>query len=241
MRQGIDCASPITNPAALKKAGKSFACRYLSTPGNAKNLTKGEADGLKRAGVGIVCVFETTADRALSGHAGGVLDAHAARTQASVCGMPAQRPVYFAVDFDATGHTKLVLDYLVGAATVLGRGNTGVYGGLAAVKAALDANVCRYAWQTYAWSGGKWDPRAHIQQYQNGVIVAGISADLDRATTTDFGQWPAPVRIVGYTVSYEDAHGDRRNAETKHPATWLLRHPKAKKRGLITVRRRLQR
>jgi hypothetical protein len=235
---GVDLATPVTNPGAMKAAGVHFVCRYVSTPGNAKNLTKAEADALKAAGLDIVVVFETTADRALSGHAGGVADAHSARTQAHACGQPAGRPVYFAVDFDAAGQTTHVNAYLAGVASVLGKTGTGVYGGLAAVKAALDAKVCTYAWQTYAWSGGVWDKRAQLQQYENGQTLAGHSVDYDRAMTTDYGQWHLLRRLVGYTVAYVDAHDKKQTAQTKHPARWLLTHPRAKKRGRVTVSRR---
>jgi hypothetical protein len=35
----------------------------------------------------------------------------------------------------------------------------------------------------------RWHPRAHLQQYRNGVALAGGTVDLDRAATVDYGQW----------------------------------------------------
>jgi hypothetical protein len=61
---------------------------------------------------------------------------------------------------------------LSGAGSILGKDHVGIYGGYYPVKRALDAGVCKYAWQTYAWSGGQWDPRAHIRQNKNGDVLA---------------------------------------------------------------------
>lgn len=192
MRFGVDYSGTAPSVDALKHAGATFVCRYLSTPGNPKNLRPSEARQLRSSGIDVVLVFETTATRALAGAAAGKRDAASARRQALACGAPASTPVYFAVDFDATAaQTKAVNQYLAGAASVLGKDRTGVYGGYRAVRAALDAGVCRYGWQTYAWSAGVWDPRAHLQQTANAQTLGGVSVDHNQATVDDFGQWPA--------------------------------------------------
>lgn len=203
---GVDYASPSPDAAALRRAGVRFVCRYLSTPGNPKNLTRAEAKKLRAAGIAIVLVFETTARRALGGRVAGIRDARSARAQAVGCAAPAHQPIYFAVDFDPSpAELATVVAYIHGAASVLGRTATGVYGGDAAVKACLDAGACKYAWQTYAWSHGVWDPRAQLRQTLNGQTCAGIEVDHDLAVTADYGQWrplPAakpkpPVLITG--------------------------------------------
>jgi hypothetical protein len=184
--EGLDWAWGRADIAQLKREGIRFACRYLSHD-HSKNLTHAEAKALSKAGINCVVVWETTANRAASGRSAGVSDATEARAQAHACGMPASRPIYFAVDFDGT--VDQVRAYFQGVNTVLGVQRTGVYGGFRVVKGLLDAGLARYAWQTYAWSGGHWDPRCHIQQYQNGVRVAGVNADRDRAMHSDYGQW----------------------------------------------------
>lgn len=198
MSFGCDFAASPPKPDALKRAGVRFVCRYLSTPGNPKNLTVGELVGCRAAGLDVVVVFETTAVRALGGQAYGVEDAKAAQEQLVGLGLT-DAPVYFAVDFDAKESIQPTINrYFNGAASVLGVDRVGVYGGYWVVRRCLDARVCRYAWQTYAWSGGRWDPRAHIRQFRNGVRVAGIQVDLDESRATDFGQVtrPAPVSAV---------------------------------------------
>ena len=181
-----------------EKGGQNFVCRYVSTVGNTKNITKAEAKSLQKAGIDIVIVFETTAKRALSGYAAGQYDAATAQAQAMAAGGPKNGVVYFGVDFDATPLERVVVRrYLDGAAHVLGKNRVGVYGSYYVVKDALDHGTCKYAWQTYAWSGGQRDPRAHLYQYHNGAVINGVSCDLDRAYKPDFGQWwyvpPAPV------------------------------------------------
>jgi hypothetical protein len=185
---GVDYAWSHPGGAALKAAGKRFAARYLSHDAD-KNLTRTEGDDLAAHGVSCVAVWESTAQRPLAGRAAGVADAAAAAGQALAAGMPPDRPLYFAVDFDAQpSQMPAVLAYLDGAASVLGRDRVGVYGGYATVRAALDGGHSAWAWQTRAWSQGRWDARAAIRQGATQTI-GGVSCDLNTATTADYGQW----------------------------------------------------
>jgi peptidoglycan hydrolase-like protein with peptidoglycan-binding domain len=58
----------------------------------------------------------------------------------------------------------------------------------AEVNTAFDAGKIKWGFQTYAWSGGKWDPRAQLQQWSNGQW--GDSIDFTRAVKAEFGQNP---------------------------------------------------
>ena len=197
MSFGIDCtASPPI--AALKAAGVTFVCRYtgyfsgynlndIPAP-QGKVLTPGEAKTLGQAGIAVVSNYEWYANRAASGYDSGVWDAQTAQKIHTVCGGPADRPIYFSVDFDTTA-TPAIIAYSKGVASVLGLARTGAYGGYRVIKGLLDAGAITWAWQTYAWSAGLWDARTHIQQYSNGMILAGMSVDYDRAMKPDFGQW----------------------------------------------------
>lgn len=173
---------------ALKAAKVTFVCRYLSHS-SGKNLSRAEAEALTAAGISIVVVWETTADRALAGHAAGVQDARDALAQAKACGMPPDRPIFYAVDFDTVrSQLSTVLDYLSGTASVLGHDLVGPYGEHDLCKAAFDSGF-KWAWQTYAWSAGKWEPRAQLQQYSNDHTIGGVGLDFDRSMHSDFGQW----------------------------------------------------
>jgi hypothetical protein len=188
--EGVDYSYSRPTAAQLKAAGKQFALRYVSSPGHAKNLTRSEADALTTAGIAIGIVYELTASRALDGRATGRTDAASAREQVAALGGPADGGViYFAVDFDAQPHQMdEVMAYGTGWADVLGKGRCGPYGSYRVCKAFLDAGFA-YAWQTYAWSAGQWDPRAQLRQYRNGVALGSGTVDLCRSTADDFGQW----------------------------------------------------
>ncbi|MFI0897055.1 glycoside hydrolase domain-containing protein [Streptomyces sp. NPDC020983] len=186
MTDGLDYSYGRPGGAALAKAGARFAARYLSHS-EGKNLTRAEADDLAAHGVSCVVVWETTAQRAGAGRAAGIADAKAAAQQAAACGMPKSRPIYFAVDYDAS--PSAVAAYFGGVVSVLGLARTGVYGGYRVVDYLLDHKLASWAWQTVAWSGGRWDARAHIRQYASTVTIAGVSCDKDTAMAADYGQW----------------------------------------------------
>jgi len=183
---GVDYAWSHPGGAHLQSAGMKFACRYLSSDVK-KNLSRTEADDLAAHDVWSVVVWETTANRAGAGLAAGQADARTALVQARACGIPADRPIYFAVDYDAPA--AAVAAYFQGVASVLTPARTGVYGGYRVVKALLDSKTVRWAWQTVAWSAGKWDDRAVIRQLAATVKINGVSCDKDFAYAHDYGQW----------------------------------------------------
>lgn len=193
MIEGVDYSLARPDPTCLFKAGKRFASRYLSPPGGInKDLTRDEAKALSAAGIAIVANWEDFETRPLRGHDTGVQDATAALTMALVCGMPAGKPIYFSVDFDASTAQmeSAVGPYFQGCIEVLGLEQVGAYGGLRVIRWLFDHNLIKWGWQTYAWSGGVWDPRAQVQQYKNSQVVCGTPGiDLDRAVVDDFGQW----------------------------------------------------
>lgn len=196
MAKGIDYANfPHPSPAAIKAAGYEFVMRYASpaaaNDANGKNLLKGELTALLAAGLKVGLVFEYAARQMLKGRVQGVADAQHSDAVAKGLGMPGL-PVYFAADWDvAPGEQAQVNAYLDGAASVIGKPRTGIYGGYYPVKRALDGGHAAWAWQALAWSGGQWDPRASIRQHL-GVTVGGASCDADESMTADFGQWPRP-------------------------------------------------
>jgi len=188
-RYGIDYSfgRPTTN--AMRAQGVSFACRYLT--GQGKALEPDEARALTNADIDIVSIYEQSAMGMLDGATQGKLDGERALEAGRQIGMPPHRPIYFACDFPATGEQIITcLRYLDAARTALeGRYYAGVYGGIEIIKAALDSGHA-YAWQTLAWSAGKWDPRAQIRQTEVGKpVLYGVECDTDYAYANDFGQW----------------------------------------------------
>lgn len=202
MAEGVDYSFDKPSPAALRAAGKTFACTYVSNGPSGKNMTPTEVRALHAHGISVVTCYQTTRGFMISTAADGRRAATAGSAMASACGMPADRPIYFALDTDPAGLSATdwnrVRAFCDGAAAVLGRRRVGVYGGLDAIER-LVPGVAPWGWQTRAWSarGGRvvWSPRAHILQYDLGPSGLGFRAfggtvDLDRSTRSDFGQWP---------------------------------------------------
>jgi len=187
--EGVDYAWSRPDPAGLYAAGKRFASRYLSHDRTGKNLTAAEAEALGAAGIAVVCNWEWRAGDAKGGFAAGAEYAAEAARQAAACGMPAGRPIYFSIDYDPAGSYGPIDAYFQGIGSVLPVSQIGAYGGYGTIDHLLGAGLIRWAWQTFAWSGGQWHPGAHVQQYRNGVTVAGGDLDLDRAMVADYGQW----------------------------------------------------
>jgi hypothetical protein len=191
--EGVDYAFPPNPaPATLAAAGKVFACRYGGPGSDSKQLTAAELAGLTAAGIAVVANAEGTTDGLKGGYSAGKAWAADAEQHFRALGMPADRPIYLSVDFDANSTHWPALDAaMAGAASVLGPGRVGVYGGYKVIAhfASMKDKLATWYWQTYAWSGGLWHPAAHIQQYRNGVTIGGADCDLNRAMKADYGQW----------------------------------------------------
>jgi len=203
--EGVDYAWQVPDPRLLYAAGKRFVVRYGGPGSDGKQLHPVEARALTAAGLAIVANAEGSA-AGLAGRSVGVAWARSADEHFRSCGMPTDRPIYFSADFDVTAaRWPGVAEALRGAASVIGPGRVGVYGSHDAVVWARRDRVAAWFWQTYAWSShtvnGKsvvqWAPGNHLEQYRNGVTLAGATLDLDRALTVDYGQWPAPAIVAG--------------------------------------------
>lgn len=193
-RYGIDYSWGRPGGAAIAAAGYSFAIRYVDYPGaDGKGLAADELADLHAHGVAVVLVFESTADRALDGFDAGVADAGMVRTQLGVLGWPPNRPVYFAVDFDAQPGQFAAIDaYLHGAATVLDWYCVGVYGSAPLLSHCKAVGTASCFWQSLAWSNGVKVPGRHLYQSGVGVKVNGVDCDSDESDVEDFGQWEPP-------------------------------------------------
>lgn len=187
--EGVDYAGSRPDPAKLFAAGKRFVVRYGGPGGSWKHLTATEARSLIGAGLAIVANAEGTAS-GLRGRAAGADWARSADAHFRSLGMPANRPIYLSADWDVTASQwPSVAEALRGAASVIGAARVGIYGGRNAIRWARQDRVAAWYWQTYAWSGGVWVAGNHLEQYRNGVSLAGGDVDLCRAKVADYGQW----------------------------------------------------
>ncbi len=196
MAFGLDYVSgpPI---AAMLAAKVAFVCRYtgyfsgydIAHPEKpqGKCLWPGEATALNKAGIAVVSNWEWSANRAVQGRSAGEWDADKADKIHRACGGPSDRPIYFSVDVNIPGQE--VNAYFQGVASVLGLHRTGAYGSYAVLHELFNVGAITWGWQTYAWSGGMWEPRAQLRQYHNSVSLAGHEVDYNSSMQADFGQW----------------------------------------------------
>jgi hypothetical protein len=190
--EGVDYSAGRPSVAAMRQAGKTFVVRYVAAGAHAKEITVDEAAFWRAAGIDVCIVYESTAARALEGTVAGAADARAARSDVIAAGGPSDGGViYFAVDVDTTSTAQraAAVDYLIGAAGVLGWDQVGVYGEYELIDFVATHCDCRWYWQTYAWSHGQLHARAQLYQYRNGQTLGGVEVDLDRAYAANFGQW----------------------------------------------------
>ena len=187
---GIDYAAGDPQPSRLKAAGVNFVCRYVSTPGNPKNLRPSEAKRLRDAGIDVVVVFETTATRALAGKAAGAFDAKRALAQARDCMPQEKSPIYFAVDYDASRAEVdgPIADYFSGVRAALNGAagyRIGVYGSGLCCGAMVDRGLA--ALSRLAQSRGYCGSEAYAQAMRYDLIqslgarisVDGAPLDID--------------------------------------------------------------
>ncbi|MGH7743843.1 MAG: glycoside hydrolase domain-containing protein [Candidatus Dormibacteria bacterium] len=211
-RRGIDFAAGRPGAVAIKAAGFDFVVRYL-TPGGAalpgKQLLGYEYADYLQNDISVCFMWETTADRALSGSVGGLADSVAATQYLKQLGVPDSRPVYYAVDFDAAPAQQPTIDrYFAAITNAIGAHRVGLYGDFYV----LGRTVAAFREQTIAWSGGNFIYSSNLFQTGEQVYINGIQCDVIEAMTPDFGQWP----LGGLTMEltdrvpnpYHDTHPD---------------------------------
>lgn len=183
----LDYSSARPTIQQIKTSGASGVARYLTRSTSSKRLSAVEVRSLLAAGLGIVLVFEDTADRAKQGRAAGVADAHEATAQAKALGCPAGVPIFYAVDFDAA--PAEVEAYFVGLNSVPSPYPVGAYGDIAVVDGLLGLRLARYGWQASAWSHHLLSKVAHLYQRQKATHpVAGTDENV---VLRSFPQWTA--------------------------------------------------
>jgi len=198
MAEGVDYSWSRPRPWVLASEGKRFAVRYAGPGSSGKHMSRSEVDALAAAGLYIGTVAEGEVKDPLLGRSKGMDHARRAHDMAVRAGMPSTRPIFFAIDWDASmAELERCVPYLDGCAAVLGFYRVGIYGGWRTVDwASRNGHAAKY-WQTYAWSGGRVHSRTDLYQYKNGVRMDGGTVDLCRSITADWGQWRPGVETIG--------------------------------------------
>lgn len=185
---GIDTATPLSaeKARAIKAEGYEFAGRYLVPTSMWKALTKSEAEAITAAGLRILTVWETTADRVKGGADAGATDGAKALKCAHEIGMPSSGVIYFAVDFGAQASDMDAIEAYLRAA----RANTeeyevGVYGSYSVVEAMAQRKACTHFWQCVGWSYGQKSVHRSVYQAQWGKTAGGVSVDINECDDMD--------------------------------------------------------
>jgi hypothetical protein len=192
----------------IKAAGVKVVLRYFGSAAW-KCATKAECAALKKAGIDVAAIYETTADMMLKGGAtAGIAAAKTVRTAIENAGGPHTPFVWFACDTDTSNYAA-VNTWLKGAAQVLGANKVGIYGSGAVVASALKSGYATKGWiaQSTGWRGYKNRPAglALLQGFK-AYGDLGFDYDANDMLMDDIGQWgyvaapvpvPVPVPVPG--------------------------------------------
>lgn len=174
-------------PSAIKAAGASGVCRYLSwASASWKVIDKYEYAELDISGIDIYLNWEYAATDWLGGYAKGIAHGREAARQASALNYPRSRPIIGSCDFDMTRSQweSSGRDYATGFMTGLAESgyNSGVYGPWDVLQWCHDEGLMSFYWQagmSTSWSGGRnaqaW-PHMNLRQ-RGHKTVGGIDTD----------------------------------------------------------------
>ena len=189
--KGIDTAASVTADAAetLKAEGYTFVGRYVVPESGTlkqKALTAAEARTVLDAGLAILCIYETTAERAKKGASAGTQDGAAARIRAKELGVGQNAVIYFAVDYDApAADYGAITAYFAAAKNAVLPYQIGVYGSKSVCEA---INGLAGYYQCYAWSSGiASNANIYQSEWQQGKTAVelhkklGFAVDIDMA------------------------------------------------------------
>lgn len=217
--QMLDFAVRQVPPAQIKAAGYDGALVYVSElrPGatfDFKPVTREYTDGLRAEGLQVASCYQygkpgwPAPSDYTRGFDGGVADAQTALRLHAAAGGPDTAPIFFSVDEDIDAGTwkSVAVQWFQGINSVLGVQRTGIYGSDRSCGWAIADGVIghsstpgrRWAWQTRAWSQGRREPAAVLFQREivtasdPGVVIDGVSVDVNDVLASDFGQWDLP-------------------------------------------------
>jgi Rv2525c-like, glycoside hydrolase-like domain len=189
--QAIDYAGARPSPSLIKSKGYLGVLRYVSHSAW-KNITPSEFNALIAEGLTVTLNWESSADRMMSGHEGGIADGNAANEQANMLGYPQTCAIYYSFDTDDRGQPgwqDKVAAYLQGAAKTSAR-PVGVYGSVRVVDEMFNRKACQYFWQCTAWSGKQVSKHAHLYQLVGHTQID--NTDVNNILQHDYGQHPKP-------------------------------------------------
>lgn len=199
-----DYANPrAITPDDLRRQGFRFVARYINgSTHHWKVLTHDERDRLLAAGLGLVLVFEKSADRWRGGVIAGATDGAQAEADAARLGYPDWGVIVPAFDSDVTKKTlPLAVEYWH-AFNKACKHPTGAYGDWDVIDAVAPWSACNWQANAGGWSwlrlGRKWlkrtHPQAHMlqQRQRDGIDPNVCLRPFEVWAGHDGGPAPAP-------------------------------------------------
>jgi hypothetical protein len=178
-----------------------------------KNFTAKMRDTWRGVGMGVAAMFESTANRALSGFAAGVADGKAARKYWRALGMPDECFIAYAVDVNVNSAQIQgpVADYFRGVASV-DTAQPWAYIENDGIRWLFAHHLIDGGFQPDAWGWGSpaspdaWDAHAYWRQERNGVALHGGDVDTGHILdTSNFWRAPgSPAPSIGEEVTPDD-------------------------------------
>jgi peptidoglycan hydrolase-like protein with peptidoglycan-binding domain len=224
----LDCSAfdtstqlDVASASALRSAPFIMGGRYLVNRGS--NITAGDLDGMRTAGLKLVPIFQRYSDRISdfsldTGRAHGLEALERVRT----LDLPEDALVFFAVDLDpTTDEMGYIRDYFTGIDEVVARALThgiriGAYGTRAVCLALEDAQLSEASYvagASWGYSGNmgyRMPSNWHYNQIEVDVVRAGVAVDRvrvsKRAAPVDLSGVATPPVILGWpnTVQTRD-------------------------------------
>lgn len=189
--KGIDTIETITPDAAKTLIAEeySFVGRYVVPETGLlkqKALTAVEAKTIHDAGLSILCIYETSAERAKKGASAGKADGESAKKRAQELGIPKGTVIYFAVDYNAPkSDYDAIKAYFKAAKDAAAPYLTGVYGSQNVCSALAFEGLAGY-YQCYAWSNGVSSIADVFQsEWQQGETALSMQKKLGFAVDID--------------------------------------------------------
>jgi hypothetical protein len=163
-----------------------FLMRYIGYPGNSKCISHypGAYEKHVQAGRLVLLMVELGNNDPGGGYAAGVAMAKRALQDANSLGYPNHLPIFFCADGWLTTSPTTAMQYLDGAASVVGKARTGAYGFRDFIKAAKAGGHATWLWLCGAPPASSEVAQGwpHIYQYNGGTVhLGGMQCDLDWA------------------------------------------------------------
>lgn len=202
MINGVDCVTRITPEHArnLKNGGYEFVGRYFCPESQMqyKGLIASEVKAMTDAGLRILCVFESYANRIREGAASGHVDGKRAYQMAKELGMPEGAAIYFACDYcPAISDYDAIELYLRAAAEEIPGYRVGLYGNYYICKAMKERGAAECLWQCIGWSNHLLYEERNVYQAGTGRMICGVNADPDECDDMDrAGLWNLNTKFV---------------------------------------------